>query len=144
MARRPPAENSFTDLMESIEEEVAEWAQDVVDTVTRAFMPDGRPFQMEKRTQREQMLEYRALRGSPDAWQQWMDNLQAQIDSRLAQISTDYSTGVDPVELTRRYALAYSAKMERLMEAEQRKASAALSLPAARLPGVDDDEEEDL
>lgn len=141
MARRPTDSVSFVDTLEDIEIEAAEWARDIEDSAVRALMPDGRPFGMEPRSEREQMIEYRALRGSQEAWQRWLENLQMQVDSQLAKVSPEYSAGVNGVELVRRYASAYSAKMERMMEREQVKAKKVLEPAIAEVPFGDEEDD---
>lgn len=113
-------DGSFIDQIESVVDDVSDWAVETVDRITKALSPDGRPFDEVKKTKAQLMAEYMELRGNPEAWVQWIDSKVVEIMTYLTGegIDQEYMAGVHPYSIAISYAIDYSARMERMLMAE--------------------------
>lgn len=100
--------------LEDVVEEVSDWASSLVNEVTTALMPDGRPFQMPEASIDEQLSDYVQLRGNPQAWIEWIGTQAGTITTKLqdAGISSDDIASVHPFDIAAKFAIHYSAEME--------------------------------
>ncbi len=108
---------SFIDMVEEISDEVSNWGVEYIQTVVKALAPNGRPFGMEELTDEEQVGQYLELRGSEQAWSQWINERALNIVERLtfAGVSDEQIFTVKPYDIAEQMALAYSARMERTL-----------------------------
>lgn len=117
--------DTFIDSAEHIVDEVAEWGIEFVEKVVDSLAPDGRAYGMEKRSQKELVREYNeSLRGNPDAWRQWIEERATRIVTLLQeqQVPEEEIVSVHPYSIAEKYAVAYSAQMERRLRKEEEKA----------------------
>jgi hypothetical protein len=111
---------TFIDELENDATEVAHRLVKLRDTILDALAPDGRGFQEAKATEREQVQEYvTLLRGNPAAWEGWIMTRATQISAALGGLPPDVVAEVHPWDIAQRYALDYSAHMEKALEAHR-------------------------
>jgi hypothetical protein len=106
--------------MDDVAFEVAQWAVNVIENIVDDLIPNGVPFDGEKMTLKEQVVEYqRTLRGNKEAWVAWIEDkaggLQAQVNVIFEEMQVDPSfvAAIHPYDIAVRMAVAYSAKMEK-------------------------------
>lgn len=111
---------TFVDVTEDLIEHITDYIDDYIDTIINALMPDGRPFGFEKQTQKEELMDYMKLRGNASAWWDWMATRVEYIMQKMDEVLTDEQKAqIKPWDIVYRYALNYSAKMERLYQREK-------------------------
>lgn len=115
---------SFISHAEEIIDDVAHWGVEYINGVVDALSPDGRPFGMEKRTQRDQLRDYMQLRGNHAAWGQWIEERAQRIRTLLqeARIDEEEINSVHPYSIVEAFAIQYSDRMERLLSREEARA----------------------
>lgn len=123
-------DDSFVDTVESMVDQLHEQAKDYVETMMNALMPDGRPFGMVKQTQKDQLRDYMKLRGSAQAWTDWLNQKVEQVITQAGNLPPDQVAQIAPYDIVYRFAINYSARMEDLLLAEQANHAAASSPPA--------------
>lgn len=115
---------------EVIESVVAGVAADI-DWLIDSFMPDGRPFGMEKLSEREQVRMYMesGLRNDREAAANWIRTKVQELQDSLAQfgVPPELILTVHPWDIVVRNAYAWSFKMEKLLQEESTKAAHALA-----------------
>lgn len=115
MTRRVVREGTYIDELDEIVEAVSDYGADYVERVLDTLMPDGRPFGEERLSEADELRMYETqLRGNPLAWEQWIMQRNQRIQEMLQEsgLSQDEILNVHSLDITYRYAVAYSAKME--------------------------------
>lgn len=119
------SQQTFISHAEEIVDDVAQWGIDRVNLIVEALAPDGRPFGMERRSQREELEEYMQLyRGNPEAWLGKVEDMVTRITTILtdAGVQQDDIAKVHPYSIAQAWALHYSARMEKLLRKSEEKA----------------------
>lgn len=100
--------------------DVADWAVETIQEIVNELMPDGRPFFQDLPTTEERIKEYLPLRGNPEAWTKWIAEQAGEIINKLSEASVppDDILSVHPVDIAQKFAVAYSAEMEELLQKE--------------------------
>ena len=109
--------NSYISNLETVVEEVSDWAVDLVDHVIDALSPNGRPFAMELLSDEEKLGRYMQIRGNFDAWQAFISKRAEEIAFQLADagVSQEDIAAIKPLDLAIAYCIDYSADMEKLV-----------------------------
>lgn len=112
------ADYTFVTETEEVIKEVAEWGTQKVQEIVEALAPDGRPFGAEKKSTEEQLDEYRAMRNDVNQWMAWISQKSQQVSNRLmaAGLGPDQMAVVNPTRIASQFAIAYSIKMEKMLE----------------------------
>lgn len=125
---------TFIDGMETIAEEVSAWGTEYVNRIVDSLSPDGRPFGMERSSERDQLRLYVSqLRGNRDAWLNWVRSKTQFIQTVLLGLPEDKILSVHPGDIALRFAYVYSYRMEQLLAEETKKAALR---PTAPMPEV--------
>lgn len=108
---------TFVDDIEMVVDEVSTWAADIIQDIVSILSPDGRPFDMPKRTPEEQLLEYLPIRENPDAAFQYIASKSEEIIQNLSQggVPPQLISSVHPFDIACSVVLAWSAGMETLI-----------------------------
>jgi len=109
---------SYITDMEEVIDEVADWAVSLIQETISALMPDGKPFLMELKTEDDQIEEYMALRGNPEAWTKFIaENTSAIIlELQDSGLDADLINTVHPADIAQKFAISWSADMEKVLE----------------------------
>lgn len=114
---------TFVDITEQMIEDLANAVEDYIDTIIDGLMPDGRPFGMEPENIDKQLVEYMQLRGNASAWWDWMAVRVEHIIAKAQEIlPPDKLSKIHPWDIVLRFALNYSAKMEKELQRRTEKA----------------------
>ena len=115
-------ESPFLNQIETIADEVGTWAASQIQMILDTLMPDGVPYGGRKLTEREQVVFYmKNLRGNPQAWSQYLNSRVKDISDNLEQLYSKFQVDpasiaeIHPWDIVIRRAVAYSAKMEKLL-----------------------------
>ena len=105
---------SFVTDIEEVVEELSDWAVETVLEILDSITPDGKPFFKEPISVAEQLEEYMAIRGNPEAWTKWMAEQAVTIILELqdSAVPPDMILSVHPVDISQKAAIAWSAEME--------------------------------
>ena len=116
---------SYIDELEEIEEVVAKWAVDTINMAVATISPNGRPFGYVEQTDEEQLDEYFALRGDPEAWAKYIGDLILQSNQKLADagLSPEQIKAVHVEDTVQKATAMYSYNMEQLLEKNRGKVS---------------------
>lgn len=108
---------SYIEVLEDVALEVSQWAEEFTDNIIEAVSPDKRPFDSVPTSETDDLNKYLEIRGNPNAWIQWIGLQEYSITNQLysAQVPDDEIALISPRKLAEAYALAYSAKMEKLL-----------------------------
>lgn len=110
------AELTFVGTTEAEIEEVAEWADKLINEIVNLLAPDNRPFGVEERSEQEQIDNYLQVRGNSIAWLQWMANKEFEIMQLLAtQLPPEALQALNTRQLALNYALDWSIRMEKII-----------------------------
>lgn len=113
---------TFVDVTEEMLEVLAEDVDMYIDSVIEALMPDGRPFGMEKKSPAEELSDYMELRGNAMAWWEWMATRYDYIKTKMNEmLPPDKQALMHPWDIVFRYAMNFSAKMEKEYQKQQKK-----------------------
>lgn len=106
---------TFISELEEITEEVSDWAVDIIQDVVKALMPDGKPWGYVALSDEDQIQNYLALRGQPEAWIRFIGEQAAEITNKLtdAGLPPDKIAEAHPFDIASKFAIAYSSEMER-------------------------------
>lgn len=108
---------TFIDISEELVDELADFCDQYIDEIINRLMPDGRPFGMEKQSIKEEIRDYMQLRGNAAKWWDWLADRIEYIEQKKQEMLTpEQQKQVSSVDIVFRYALNYSAKMERAMK----------------------------
>lgn len=107
-------DNTYIGELESVVDEVSDWAADVIKHVVDTLAPDGRGFGQEVVSMDTKLEEYRKIRNNPDAWQAWVMNKASEITNSLVTSGVQQDTlgAIKPLEIATALMLKYSADME--------------------------------
>lgn len=121
---------SFVKTIEEVIDELSDWAVETVLSMLESIMPDGRPFFQEPKTMDEQLEEYYAVRGNPEAWAKWMAEQAVAIVMELqdSAVPPDMIMSVHPADIAQKVAIQWSADME--TEIEKREAHGSILGPS--------------
>ncbi len=115
-------DGTFVDVTEDMINQLSDDVDIYIDSVIEALMPDGRPFGMELKDPEEELQDYMNLRGNARAWWDWMAVRYDYIVSKMQQMLTpEQMAKVHPWDLVYRYAINFSAKMEKLYARMEQK-----------------------
>jgi len=105
---------SFVQTVEEIVDELSDWVVETVLEIIDGIMPDGRPFFKEFKTDAEQLEEYNAVRGNPEAWAKWIAQQAVAIVLELQDSAVDPEliNSVHPLDIAQKAAVQWSADME--------------------------------
>lgn len=116
MGRNQLAELTFIGTTEAEIEEVAEWANDLINEIVDLLAPDDEPFGVTERSEEEQIENYLQVRGNSTAWLQWMANKEFEIMQLLAtQLPPEALQALNTRQLALNYALDWSIRMEKII-----------------------------
>lgn len=106
---------TYIDTLEQVIETVSDYAVQAVVDVTAALAPDGRGFGQVPETEEAQIEAYMKLRGDPMAWGDFIFSAAQEIEQKLAEsaVSPDLIASVHPFDIAQKYAIQYSADMEK-------------------------------
>lgn len=106
---------TYIDTLEMVIETVSDYAVSAIVDVTAALAPDGRGFGQELQSEEAQIEDYMKLRGDALAWGDFIFSTAQQIEQKLAEsaVSPDLIASVHPFDIAQKYAIQYSADMER-------------------------------
>jgi hypothetical protein len=123
--------------------DVSQRAYEAIDKVLDAIAPDGRPFGMRKKSEREQLKEYmeEGLHDNPEAALNWMRTRAAEMQKRMEGLPPDIVQSVHVYDIVQRYAMVYSSKMEALLLEEKSKDSARRTAPSISTEPLEIDED---
>lgn len=114
---------TFIDEIEDVAEIVAEDLYHIVEGMTDALAPDGRPLGMRKQSEREQLRDYvQTLRGNPDAWVQRVRDIATEITQSLVGQPPEVVASVHPYSIAMGLMWEHSARMEARLKREEAKA----------------------
>lgn len=132
--KAPAKPISLPGLAESVVEDVVESVAQDVEWLLDSFMPDGRPFGMEKLSEEEQIQKYLAdgLHDNPEAAANWIRQKVNDLIQMMTifGVTQDKIASVHPYDIVETAALIWSAHMERLIkERESRTAPTEPPVP---------------
>lgn len=109
--------NTYIDELESIVEEVSDWAVELVTYITNVINPSGRPFGSVEQSDTERIKAYQEIRGDTSKWAAFIDENAKKLIESLSQsgVSPDFLASVHPYDIAEKYAITYSAEMEQLI-----------------------------
>lgn len=108
---------TYIDESEAIVKEVSQDAFDTISTVVNILSPDGRGFLQESKSDQELMEEYLQVRGSPDAWLEWINQSESMIVQQLLDkgVPADEVQAANPRDIANAFAIQWSVKSEELI-----------------------------
>jgi hypothetical protein len=106
--------SSFTQTSEESIEVISDWAVETITEIADALIENGRPFDTVELSPEEQMEEYLEIRGNPNEWIKYINNMVEQILNRLQEggVSPDKIASVHPLMIALSFAVQYSTDME--------------------------------
>lgn len=127
---------SFIAQVEASIEEVADWGANLIDRAIKALSPDGRPFLYSEQSEGEQIVEYMALRGNPEAWAKWIGDTAGEIFMKLQEsaVPPDEIMAVHPVDIAMKMAIEHSYTMETMMAKKAGKLNLNPTIPEVEVP----------
>lgn len=106
-------------LAEDVIESVVQSVKADIDWLVDQFIPDGRAFGQEKRTEKEQLQAYvnSGLRDNPEVAANWIREKVSELTQMMQQfdVPPDLAATVHPYDIVIRAGLVFSAKMEKLL-----------------------------
>lgn len=108
---------TFIDISEELIDELADFCDQYIDEIIRKLMPDGRPFGMEKQSIKDELRDYLNIRGDAGKWWNWLaDRIEYIEQKKQEMLNPEQQKQVSSVDIVYRYALNYSAKMEKALK----------------------------
>lgn len=106
-------------IAEDVLESVVKSVKDDIDWLVDQFIPDGRAFGQEKRTEKEQLQAYlkSGLRDDPETAKNWIREKVSELTQmmQMFDIPPDLAATIHPYDIVIRAGLVFSAKMEKLL-----------------------------
>lgn len=111
---------TYIDDVEAAIDEVAQWANDSIETAYKALAPNGRPFFQDLKSEEEQKQEYLLLRGNVEGWMIWLQDKRLQIAQKIMSsgVSVEIASMFNPDDLAITFAVDYCIRMEKLIRGE--------------------------
>lgn len=116
-------DTTFIDMTEAMIDDLSAAVEDYIDTIIDSLMPDGRPFGMEPGDINKELVEYMQLRNNAAAWWDWMAIRVEHLTTRASQVLSEEQLAKHHMwDIVARFAINYSAKMERELKRRTEKA----------------------